>query len=171
MRINSSWSTRATHRRAKSRSTDFRAGLAGSFLDTLPGRAGNCGADRSFGSQIWRVRVEPSPMGSSCVAQVSRFSSDGKNSLLDSLLEADANDAEDVAERRSVIVILPAKSDEGSNGTMTPGSGCSVYDGFVRISSREAAAAHAVVVGSVNGASRPRSPKHHADTGGFYESM
>ena len=146
--------------------TDFRAGLA-AFLDTLPGEPEI--AVISTGSQM-RVRVQPTTDRLKLRDVVSRFSSDGGgNSLLDSLLEADQRLLKNVAERRSVIVILT--SDGGGNGTVTPAR-ISVYNKFVDDFIARGGRAHAVVVGSVNrGVTTQIAENIVRNTGGFYESI
>ena len=146
--------------------TDFRAGLA-AFLDTLPGEPEI--AVISTGSQM-RVRVQPTTDRLKLRAAASSFSSDGGgNSLLDSLLEADQRLLKNVAERRSVFVILT--SDGGGSGTVTPAR-ISVYNRFVDDFIARGGRAHAVVVGSVNrGVTTQIAENLARNTGGFYESI
>ena len=146
--------------------TDFRAGLA-AFLDTLPGEPEI--AVISTGSQM-RIRVQPTTDRLRLRAAASSFSSDGGgNSLLDSLLEADQRLLKNVAERRSVIVILT--SDGGGSGTVTPAR-INVYNKFVDDFIMRGGRAHAVVVGSVNrGVTTQIAENLARNTGGFYESI
>ncbi len=146
--------------------TDFRAGLA-AFLDTLPGDPEI--ALISTGSQM-RVRVQPTTDRVKLRAAASSFSSDGGgNSLLDSLLEADQRFLKNVAERRSVFVILT--SDSGGSGTVTPAR-VNVYNKWVDDFIARSGRAHAVVVGSVNrGVTTQIAQNLARNTGGFYESI
>jgi len=146
--------------------TDFRAGLA-AFLDTLPGDPEI--ALISTGSQM-RVRVQPTTDRVKLRAAASSFSSDGGgNSLLDSLLEADQRVLKNVAERRSVFVILT--SDSGGSGTVTPAR-INVYNKWVDDFIARGGRAHAIVVGSVNrGVTTQIAQNLARNTGGFYESI
>jgi len=146
--------------------TDFRAGLA-AFLDTLPGDPEI--AVISTGSQM-RVRVQPTTDRVKLRAAASSFSSDGGgNSLLDSLLEADQRVLKNVAERRSVFVILT--SDSGGSGTVTPAR-INVYNKWVDDFIARGGRAHAIVVGSVNrGVTTQIAQNLARNTGGFYESI
>ena len=146
--------------------TDFRAGLA-AFLDALPGDPEI--AVISTGSQM-RVRVQPTTDRVKLRAAASSFSSDGGgNSLLDSLLEADQRVLKNVAERRSVFVILT--SDSGGSGTVTPAR-INVYNKWVDDFIARGGRAHAIVVGSVNrGVTTQIAQNLARNTGGFYESI
>lgn len=145
---------------------DFRAGLA-AFLETLPGEPEI--AVISTGSQM-RIRVQPTTDRLKLRAAAASFSSDGGgNSLLDSLLEADQRLLKNVAERRSVIVILTG--DGGGSGTVTPAR-INVYNKFVDDFVSRGGRAHAVVIGSVNrGVTTQIAENLARNTGGFYESI